>query len=405
MLNKNQVSSDRLVIQTVRTLEELEPHATAWNDLVLQAPHRLPDPSHAWIASYLEHQLEAGESWFCLLVHHNSTLVGVLPIIVTPFKRLGLNCHKFRTPYNDQTASVDFLIKPGLEKQILPLLLSQLKQMQPACFYFEMRRLPECSPTLAIINNGLKIFFPVSTFDGYGSFIKVEGNFDEYKVRLGTKFNRNLRRLERKLFTLQDVRLSFLTGKFITEEDLSRFMQVEALSWKCTQGTALFQCDSLVSFYKALTNRLMDLGWLEWHFLEAEGKPIAANLAIRVNRSLIILKTCYDEAYSSCSPGSILLEKVFERAFTSGEVDEINFLTDYSWNQNWQVDKRSYYNLYLFPYKPLPVLAGYVPLKMRLGLRQVPAVRQAYNFCLNYIKRPELKQDSQAKKTKKADIE
>ncbi|OGP51147.1 MAG: hypothetical protein A2Y79_03400 [Deltaproteobacteria bacterium RBG_13_43_22] len=396
---KDRVSIGNLDISLVKALEDLDPHATTWNALALKAPHHLPDLSHAWISSYLEHQLEAGEDWFCIFVHHNSTLVGVLPVIVSPFKRMGLNCHKFRTPYNDQTASVDFLVKPGMEKQIIPLLLSQLKQMQPVCFCFELRRLPECSPTLAIINDGLKKFFPVSTFDGYGSFVKIEGSFDEYKARLGTKYTRNLRRLERKLSALPGVKISFLTGESLTEQALSRFMQVEAASWKWAKGSALCQCESLGFFYKDLTDRLANLGWLEWHFLEAEGKLIAAHLAIRVNRSLIVLKICYDEAYSSYSPGTILFEKMFERAFHSGEVDEVNLLTDYSWNQNWQVSKRPYYNLYLFPFKPLPIIAGYIPIQMRLSFRRVPAVQKVYNICSQHLPWAGQKRSSKEKGT------
>jgi hypothetical protein len=104
-------------------------------------------------------------------------------------------------------------------------------------------------------------------------------------------------------------------------------------------------------------------------------------LAIRVNRSLVILKICYDEAYSSYSPGTILFGKMLERVFNSGEVDEVNLLTDYAWNQNWQVEKRSYHNLILFPAKPFPLLAGYIPLKMRVGLSQVSSIRKVSHFC------------------------
>jgi len=403
MLKKNCISSDGLVIHTVRTHEDLEPHAEAWNHLAFQAPHRLPDLSHAWIASYLEYQLNPGESWVCLFAYDHSSLVGVLPVVVTPIKRMGMPCHKFRTPYNDHTASVDFLVKSGGEQEIIPFLLSQLTCLQPTCFSFEMRRLPESSPTLKLMNNGARRMNAVSVFDGYGSFVKIDRSFDEYKALLGTKYVRNLRRLERKLFTLPGANISFLTGDSLTEQELSRFMAVEACSWKYTEGSALCQCDSLVSFYKALTGRLTDLGWLEWHFLEAEGKTIAAHLALKINRSLIIFKICYDQAYSSYSPGAVLFEKMFERAFHSGDVDEVNLLTDYAWNQNWQAERRSYYNLYLFPDKPWSTLAGYVPLKMRVGFRQVPAVRQAYNFCLNCFKRVGLEKAS--KEMKRGDEE
>lgn len=385
MINKNQFTSDGLVVKTVRTHEELRPHAEAWNDLAFNAPYRLPDSSHAWTASYLEHQLEIGESWFCLFAYEQSSLVGVLPVIITPFKRTGRPYHKFRTPYNNQTASVDFLIKPGLEKKVIPLFLDRLRQIEPACFSFEMRRLPEGSPVLEIMGKGLKGFFPVSVFAGQGSFIQVKGSFERYKARLRPKFKRNLRRQAQKIASLPGLSVSYLTGKAIASEELDRFMQVEASSWKGKVGSAINQDVSLISFYKTLTSRLRALGRLEWHFLEAESKTIAATLAIRVNRSIVLLKTCYDEAYSAYSPGTYLFEKIFEQVFQSGEVDELNFLTDYSWNRNWQVIKRSYYDLFLYPSKPLSILAGFLPLKIRLGLHQWPALRRVYRFFRTHL--------------------
>ncbi|MBA4393830.1 MAG: hypothetical protein C0407_09790 [Desulfobacca sp.] len=385
MLNKNQVSSDGLDIRIVKTLDDLESHATAWNDLAYQALHRLPDQSYAWVASYLEHALLPDESWFCFFAYNNEELKGVLPVIVTPQKRIGLSCYTFRTPYNDQTASIDFLVEPGFEETIIPLFLAQLNQTRPACFCFEMRRLPNCSRTLSIIKKGVKRIKAVEALDGYGSFVKIAGTFEDYQARLGTKYTRNLRRLDRKFFALPGAKISFLTGKSLSEQELTCFMNVEAASWKCTKGSALCQYDSLVSFYTALTKRLKELGWLEWHFLETEGKTVAANLAIRVNRSLLILKTCYDEAYAPFSPGTVLFGKMFERAFSGGEVDEVNLLTDYSWNQNWLVEKRAYYNLYLFPNRPFPNLAGYIPLKARKGARQLPGVRPLYNYCLKWF--------------------
>lgn len=379
-------NSKAIKIETARTLAELEPHADAWNELAFQATYRLPDQSHAWVASYLEYSLRPNESWLCFFAYNKDNLMGVLPVIVTPQKRMGLPCYTYRTPYNDQTASVDFLVEPGHEETIIPLFLAQLNQVRPPCFCFEMRRLPDCSPTLSVIGKGVKRINSVDTFDGYGSFIKIEGTYDEYGARLGTKYTRNLRRLERKFFALPGAKVLFLTGKSLTEQDLVYFMNVEAASWKCTKGSALCQCDSLVLFYSALTKRLQELGWLEYHFLKAEGKTIAANLAIRINKSLIILKTCYDEAYSSFSPGTVLFAKMFERAFSDGEVNEVNLLTDYSWNQNWLVEKRAYYNLCLFPFRPFPNIAGYIPLKTRQIARQLPGARPLYNYCQTWFK-------------------
>jgi hypothetical protein len=373
-------------IETVNTLEGLESHAEDWNKLAWEASYRLPDQSHAWVASFLEHSLEPGESWFCLFAYNQDKLIGVLPIVVSPRKRIGLSANTFRTPYNDQTASIDILAVPEKEEWVIPLFLSHLNHRPLTSFCLEMRRLPDCSPTLSAIGRGVKGIRSVVAFDGYGSYLKVEGSFEEYCARLGTKYLRNLRRLERKFFSLPGAALSFLTGKDLGDEELVRFMEVEATSWKCAKGSALCQCDALGAFYSALTRRLKELGWLEWHFLQAEGKTVAANLAIRINRSLIILKTCYDESYAPFSPGTVLFGKMFERAFSSGQVDEVNLLTDYSWNQNWQVEKRPYYNLFVFPDRPFPILTGYLPLKTRKAARQWPGARPLYHSLQKWIR-------------------
>jgi hypothetical protein len=386
MLIKNQILSDGLVLQTVRTLKGLEPHAEAWNNLALQSPHQLPDPSYAWSASYLEHQLESSESWFCLFAYDRFALVGVLPVVVTPLKRMGLNCKQFRAPYNDQTASIDFLVQPGREAEIIPLFLSQFNQIDPDWFCFEMRHLPDCSPTLALMNRGLKKMKSVGVFDGWGCFVRVQGSFENFKKRLRPGFKRQLRKYERKFLALPGAKISLVSGEDLSERDLVRFMQVESLSWKFTKGSAICQSDSLVSFYKTLTGRLAGLGWLEWQFLEAEGKTIAAILTIRINRSLVALKICYDEAYAALSPGTLLFSKTLERAFSGGQVDEVNCLTDYPWFHKWPMEKRSYFNYFIFPCRLFSILTGYLSLKARLGSRQIFGIRRLYDDWMNRFK-------------------
>ncbi|MBA4393984.1 MAG: hypothetical protein C0407_10570, partial [Desulfobacca sp.] len=375
-----------LFVQTVRTLKELEPHAEAWNNLAFQAPHQLPDLSYAWSASYLEHQLESGESWFCLFVYDRSTLVGVLPVVVTPLKRMGLSRRKFRTPYNDQTASIDFLVEPGREEEIIPLLLAQLHQIDPGWFSFELRHLPECSPTLGLMNRGIKGIKSIAVPDGRGCFVRARGSVKKFEEQLRPNFKKKLRKAEHRFLALRDPKISFVSGEALSDQDLLRFRQVESASWKFTKGSTISQSPSLVSFFQALTRRLKDLGWLEWQFLEAEGKPIAALMTIRVNRSLVALKICFDEAYAVLSPGITLLAKTVERAFSSGRVDEVNFLTDYPWFSNWPIEKRAYYNVFIFPSRPFPLLTGYLWLKMCLKGRQISATRRLYDVWMKIFK-------------------
>jgi CelD/BcsL family acetyltransferase involved in cellulose biosynthesis len=378
---------DKIHVEMVQTLDQLESHSVAWNRLTFESLNCLPMLSYAWIASYLEHQLESGEGWFCLFAYDNSELVGVLPVVFSTVSLLKVRRLKARTPHNNHTFSIDFLIKQGREKEIISLFLSCINRIRPAVLGLKLKHLPAFSPSLSVLAGGIKGVVSEVEFDGQGSFIKVEGTCQEFKERLSTRFNRNLRRLRRKLASLKDVNVSFLTEKYVTEGELIRFMQIEASGWKSRTGTAIIQSPSLVLFYRALVHRLTALGWLEWHFLDAEEKTIAGHLAIRVNRSLVIYKIGYDEAYSSYSPGQVLFERMVERAFTTGDVDEIDCLTDYPWNRNWQMEQRTYYNLSIFPFRLVPLLTGFVPLRVRAIARHVPGLRLLYGFFRNLIRR------------------
>ena len=55
-------------------------------------------------------------------------------------------------------------------------------------------------------------------------------------------------------------------------------------------------------------------GWLGWLFLSVDGKTIAAYMAMRCCRSLVLWKTGYDEAYAEYGPGSLVTERAIQRA-------------------------------------------------------------------------------------------
>lgn len=387
---KKQTTSNNISnikIKIVRTLDELLVHANQWNQLALQAPQQLPMLSYAWIAAYFEHRVKSDEFWRCFLAYDGEQLVGVLPLIVTPRRTLGLKSVILRTPYDNHTVSVDLLALPGREHEIIPEIIKSAMNEYPRWFSFEFKRLPDTSPTLRVLLNDNKTIIPVKEYDGIGDYLAVEGDYEKYWKDLSSSTRRNLRNRERKLERLTRGEPAFIIEDSASEKELSLFMKVEAAGWKARTGSAILNSPPLVSFYNNLTCHLAAPGWLEWQFLQAGGKTYAANLSIKFNRSLVIWKLGYDETYSNCAPGSLLFERVIQHAFESGKVDEINLLTDMPWHKQWKTKKRNYYNLYLYPKRPIPLLLGAFPRKLLIFLRRVPGLRSGYNYLRTLLKR------------------
>ncbi|MEH1893382.1 MAG: GNAT family N-acetyltransferase [Nostoc sp.] len=324
------LTMEKLKVQIVENLEELKLHADSWNQLAFEAPQQLPMTSYAWISSYFEHYVKVDESWFCVFAYNDSELVGVLPLIVTPQRFFGFNFSFLVTRRSSQSCSLDIVAALGIENIVIPVLIDAAKQFCPHHLGMVFNRLPENSPTIAALE-GMSDILLIKELDWMmGANLKITGSFDEYRETLSGNLRSTIKRLGKKLYQLEGVKTIFLKGSDATEKYLPQLIEVEAASWKGTRGSSIANSSTDISFFTNLTRRLSEAGWLEWQLLEAKGKTIAINLAIKLKRSTIIWKLAYDESYSKFSPGTILFEQVVKSAYAD-KVDEINLVSDFSW--------------------------------------------------------------------------
>lgn len=358
-------------IEYANTSAELLKHAYAWDQLTLESKQKLPMLSYAWISSYLENMLKPYEAWWCLFAYQGKELVGVLPVIAETKSVLGIRNTLLRTPHD--TGAGDMLIKTGTEDGVVPALLSALDHKVPYRLYTELIRVKEESPSLIFLDN--KRHLVVKQPNGYGSIIRIKGRIDDFNARLSSNFTGNLRKAKNKLGTLKNVEMKFLTGGNGADENLKRFMEIEASGWKGKEGTAIMQDPQAVKYYSVLVRRLAARGWLEWHFLNIDGKPIAAQFAVRLGRHLAMYKISYDETFSKYAPGNILFLRTVERAYTLGDTDEINCITDMPWHQNWHMEKDSYYSILIYSCKPSSFFFGFIPKKTRNFAKRLPGLR------------------------------
>jgi len=369
---------EKIRIEVVRDFDVLEPYADSWNRLALPAPQRTPMLSHAYITTYFEYLLEPGESWFCLMALQGDELLGVLPVVVTPARYAGFDRPLLRAPFNMHIASVDFLIKEGLAFQVVPLLLDGIKSASKKYLGLELLRIPASSPTISVLAHRVRGSTVIKEFNGSGSFIDTTGSFEEYRAGLGRNFNRNLIKARNKISQLTNIKAIFLSGAEADEKEVDILMRVEAAGWKGRAGTAIMSSRSTRAFYTALTRQLSKLGWLEWHVLYCDDRPIAIHFAIKLGRTLVINKIGFDEEFAQFSPGNILFERTVQRAFDSKDTDEINCLTDMPWHNNWKMIKKDYFDFWIYPRRPIPLICGVLPKEIRRWGRRMPAVKSLY---------------------------
>lgn len=325
--------------------------------------------SHAWVDAYAR-TLDTGTTELrCALATTGERLLGVLPLVVRKRGILGFGTFCASTPYDDHTAFGDMLLSEGATSDTFAALLDAgRRELGGGLAEIALRGIAATSATATLGRRPLPGLRGLFDTRGRGSYLPVAaGLWAEHRARLSKNFRQNLRKADNRMREAGLVpSYEWLTGPEADPERLGTFLALESSGWKGRAGSSIAQDPEWLAFYRTLVKNMHQRGWLEWHLMHVGDKPIAAHLAIRMDRSLVLLKIAYDEAHARYSPGTLLFEKLVERAFADADTDEINCLTDMEWHMPWQMQQREYLDYRYYPKTPVGLAAGLGP---RLGYR------------------------------------
>ncbi len=148
--------------------------------------------------------------------------------------------------------------------------------------------------------------------------------------RVHRRFRGDMRRLERQLGGVTLERVDRFDHAALREA-----LRLEAAAWKGAAGTAI-DCDPrLVRFYGALARIFARRGRLSIAFLRAQGRRIAAQIALEDATTYHLLKTGYDPEFAHFGPGQLLVRETAAEAERRGLVRYDLMGTATSWKAKW----------------------------------------------------------------------
>ena len=371
-----------LLVERATDEQRLAAWAEDWDRLATLAPQRRARLSHAWTASLLHHARDneaevsrdfglepTGDPWCCLFASRGNELLGVMPLVAVRRKALlGVERRAAIPPHGPRETCGDLVLAPGPDGVLaLAALASVAVESFPQPMWLELDQVCDSSPTLAAVRRGVPGMRAVIEAVPPVAYLPIRGSFDEYFAGLSKNFRKNLRRNRKHREQLAGLAFEFVDGPAAWRE-LDRFVALEASGWKGREKSAIGSSSGTLEYYRSLTRALSARGWLELGFLRADGRLLAAEINVRFAGVLHELRCAYDESFEAYSPGTILLERSLQRAFESG-VDELNAGSDHAWTRSWGMQQRPCWNVRLFPRRPLSLLLGYLPARLRRSLR------------------------------------
>jgi CelD/BcsL family acetyltransferase involved in cellulose biosynthesis len=142
-------------------------------------------------------------------------------------------------------------------------------------------------------------------------------------LKLSGSTRKKLRQDWNKLAKLGTVDIVNERGPAAVRDAFEVFLALEAGSWKGAHGTALLCDERHAAFARRLIDGLTARGNASVAVLRIDAVPIAAQVLLYCGAMAYTWKTAFSADYAHCSPGALLVDKVTEQLFASGEVGAI----------------------------------------------------------------------------------
>ena len=315
-------NADPLQVCVYRDLSELEKLAPAWEALLSVYPLATTFCTWEWLSAWW--RAFGGDRELLVLgfFARNSELVGLAPLSLER-QPLGvgpsLRLMRLMGDGSGDSDNLDMPVRPGCEQQVTRNLLEFLRTQAPpwdVCAFNLMN--PE-SPVAQCLLDCLRIDrWPVFTSELPWSVIRLPATWESYLKILSPKERGKLgtrtRRLEKRY------KVNFRNSAQETElpKDLETLFDLHGKRWRVRGEPGSFVSAQRRRFYHEIAVSLLKRGWLEFWFLEVDGKAVATLFGFRYGGTVFSLQEGYDPAFASDSVGYILRGHVLKHLISAG---------------------------------------------------------------------------------------
>jgi CelD/BcsL family acetyltransferase involved in cellulose biosynthesis len=296
--------------------------------------HHLPD---WYLAALYSRTIDPDTVWL-VTAHLDGKLVAVLPLQFQDYKIGGFRPRLLGTMEHDQLQSADFLIEPriGTSKFIGQLIAWLASDSGLSWDGFRLRKIPEHSLVRLNSVDQLPAGSTALRHDE-SAYFDVTVVSEKSLCDIPKEMRRNLVRQIRRADECFTVRYESAHSMEELVPAFEAFLKVEASGWKGQTGlnTAIVCQPSIKGFFQDLMTRFGKTERCVINTVWFNDEPVAAQFALKLGRTLHILKVGYDESKAKFAPGNTLLFRVLEEACTDASLDRVSLVNNPPWAQRF----------------------------------------------------------------------
>jgi CelD/BcsL family acetyltransferase involved in cellulose biosynthesis len=324
--------------QVISSIDSLDRLADRWNSLSTKFNSPIQDFNWSQVCAK---SICANDKLRIVVSSLGEKVVAIAPLIqpkgmLSPLKMPGVG--KLGEP-------MDFLYA---DLPALDALAQALKKLGQA---INLERIPHNSPVIAALRqayqgSGLVYISP----SGLCPYIPLSEAWTTPEQQFNSGRRSDFRRAQKHAQKLGEVTYEILSPQPAEVAALlAEAYHVESKSWKGKVGSALAIDRTVGDFYRQYALKASQQGILRLCFLRIDGQAIAMQIAVEYDSRFWLLKVGYDETFTRCSAGNLLMLHTVKYAAESG-FKSYEFLgTEETWTKVWTELVRSFVSVRIYP--------------------------------------------------------
>ncbi len=286
--------------------------ANEWDFLLADSTANRVFSSYVWQSTWWE-VYKPGQIWALVARDDEGKLQGIAPWFLCgqhseERKISQIGCV-------DVTDYLEVIVRTGQEEAVFTAFADYIAAHPELYNVLELCNIPETSPMLRWLPDLIEARGLLCTraVQDVCPVISLPNTWESYVSSLGKK---NRHELRRKLRRAGPLDWYIVGSEHDIRAEMDRFFTLMRSS--SSLKAEFLEDPHHATFFRVMTPKLLECGWLQLAFLLIEGEPAATYLNFTVNDRVMVYNSGHNPALSAYSPGIVLLARLIEYAVMHG---------------------------------------------------------------------------------------
>jgi peptidoglycan/xylan/chitin deacetylase (PgdA/CDA1 family)/CelD/BcsL family acetyltransferase involved in cellulose biosynthesis len=301
----------------------------AWDALLRESSANTIFLTPEWVSAWWSAYGTPGELRV-LAGYEDGVLRGIAPLRVKNVRRYGQTVQALQligdAPIDCDSDYLDFIIAPGYEKRVLGSIRRHVAREQSRGTVLLLNEIPEQSPNVAVLRELAQTHdMDFAETEVPCGTVRLPERWDDYLAMLKPRFRTKVRSVLRNLENRGDVQFKFCGNAEELDRLLPALYDLHGRRWREEGKPGVFRGNAKRNFYRELSPVLLDRGWLQFSYLEWNGRILACQYGFTYNNVYSQLQEGYEPDSEHWNVG-VALRAWSIREYIKAGVREYDFL-------------------------------------------------------------------------------